>query len=37
VEWPGGDVALPVILLAWLACSQICVRVLRRLPQGVAA
>jgi uncharacterized membrane protein len=30
VEWPGGDVALPVILLAWLGCSQLCIWALRR-------
>jgi uncharacterized membrane protein len=30
VGWPGGDAALPVILLAWLACSQVSVRALRR-------
>jgi len=30
VEWPGGDVALPVILLAWFACSQLCIHALRR-------
>ena len=35
VEWPGGDVALPFILLAWFACSQFCIRTLRRAPQGV--
>ena len=34
IEWPGGDLALPVILLAWLACSQVCVRSLRH---GAAA
>jgi uncharacterized membrane protein len=37
IEWPGGDAALPVILLAWLACSQLCIRVLRRTPRGVTA
>jgi uncharacterized membrane protein len=37
VEWPGGDAALPVILLAWLACSQLCVRALRRAPGSVTA
>jgi Ca2+/H+ antiporter, TMEM165/GDT1 family len=30
VEWPGGDVALPFILLAWVACSQLCMRRLRQ-------
>ena len=35
VEWPGGDLALPFILLAWLACSQLCIHVLRRAPEGV--
>jgi uncharacterized membrane protein len=35
VDWPGGDAALPVILLAWLLCSQFCIRALRRLPRGV--
>jgi uncharacterized membrane protein len=30
VEWPGGDVAIPVILIAWLACSQLTMRVLRQ-------
>jgi uncharacterized membrane protein len=30
VEWPGGDAALPVILLAWFACSQASVVALRR-------
>jgi uncharacterized membrane protein len=29
VAWPGGDAALPVILLAWLAISQLAVRSLR--------
>jgi uncharacterized membrane protein len=29
VEWPGGDVALPVILVAWLACSQLTIYALR--------
>ena len=37
IEWPGGDVALPVILLGWLACSQFCIRALRRAPLGVTA
>jgi uncharacterized membrane protein len=37
VEWPGGDVALPFILLAWLACSQLCIHALRRTPQSVTA
>lgn len=36
VEWPGGDLALPVILLGWIACSQLCVRALRARP-AVAA
>jgi uncharacterized membrane protein len=37
VAWPGGDVALPVILLAWRVCSQASVRVLRRaVPAGVS-
>ncbi len=30
VEWPGGDIALPVILLGWFACSQLCMYALRR-------
>ena len=30
VEWPGGDIAIPVILLGWLACSQLCMWALRR-------
>ncbi len=29
VGWPGGDAALPVILLAWLVLSQVVVRALR--------
>jgi uncharacterized membrane protein len=29
IGWPGGDAALPVILLAWLVLSQIVVRTLR--------
>jgi uncharacterized membrane protein len=37
VEWPGGDVSLPVILLAWFACTQFCIRALRRAPLGVLA
>jgi uncharacterized membrane protein len=37
VAWPGGDAALPVILLAWLACSQLCIRALRRAPRAAAA
>jgi uncharacterized membrane protein len=37
VEWPGGEAALPVILLLWLGCSQLCVSLLRRRPPGVAA
>jgi uncharacterized membrane protein len=37
VEWPGGEAALPVILLLWLGCSQLCVSLLRRRPRGVAA
>jgi Ca2+/H+ antiporter, TMEM165/GDT1 family len=36
VEWPGGDAALPVILLAWLACAQISMRALRRTRESVA-
>jgi uncharacterized membrane protein len=31
IAWPGGDAALPVILLAWLGCSQVCVQLLRRM------
>ena len=31
VEWPGGDVALPVILLGWIACTQLCMWALRRM------
>jgi uncharacterized membrane protein len=30
IDWPGGDAALPVILLAWFACSQACLYALRR-------
>ena len=30
VEWPGGDLALPVILVAWLACAQLSIYALRR-------
>src|SRR3954469_9320912 len=30
VEWPGGDIAIPVILLGWLVCSQLCMWALRR-------
>jgi Ca2+/H+ antiporter, TMEM165/GDT1 family len=37
VSWPGGDAALPVILLAWLACSQASVRALRRSVPAVAS
>jgi uncharacterized membrane protein len=37
VEWPGGDVAILVILLAWLACSQLAMRVLRQGREGLAA
>jgi uncharacterized membrane protein len=37
VEWPGGDGALPVILLVWLVCSQVCIRALRRPPGSVTA
>ena len=37
VEWPGGDVALPVILLAWIACSQLCMWALRRTRPAVIA
>jgi uncharacterized membrane protein len=29
VAWPGGDLALPFILLAWLACAQVSMRLLR--------
>jgi uncharacterized membrane protein len=37
VSWPGDDAALPVILLAWFACSQVSVRALRRTaPAGAA-
>jgi uncharacterized membrane protein len=37
VEWPGGDVALPVILLAWISCSQLCMWALRRTRPAVIA
>jgi uncharacterized membrane protein len=37
VEWPGGDVALPVILLGWLGCSQLCMWALRRTRPAVIA
>ena len=37
VEWPGGDVALPVILLGWIACSQLCMWALRRTRPPVPA
>jgi uncharacterized membrane protein len=37
VEWPGGDVALPVILLGWIACSQLCMWALRRTRRTVIA
>jgi uncharacterized membrane protein len=37
VEWPGGDLALPVILLGWIACSQLCMWSLRRTRQAVPA
>jgi Ca2+/H+ antiporter, TMEM165/GDT1 family len=30
VAWPGGDLALPVILLAWVACSQVTMHALRQ-------
>jgi uncharacterized membrane protein len=30
VTWPGGDLALPVILLAWVACSQLAMYALRQ-------
>ena len=30
VEWPGGDFALPVILMAWFACAQLSMYALRR-------
>jgi uncharacterized membrane protein len=30
VEWPGGDLALPFILLAWIACSQLTMHLLRQ-------
>ena len=30
VEWPGGDLALPVILLAWFGCAQLSMYALRR-------
>jgi uncharacterized membrane protein len=29
ISWPGGDAALPVILVAWLALSQSMIRALR--------
>jgi len=34
ISWPGGDAALPVILLAWLVVAQACVRSLRRAAAG---
>jgi uncharacterized membrane protein len=37
VEWPGGDISLPFILLAWLACSQLSMLALRRARSEVAA
>jgi uncharacterized membrane protein len=37
VEWPGGDLALPVILLAWAACSQLTMHVLRQTREQVIA
>jgi uncharacterized membrane protein len=37
VEWPGGDLALPFILLAWIACSQLTMHVLRQSRERVPA
>ena len=37
VDWPGGDLALPVILLAWVACSQVTMHVLRQTRERVVA
>jgi Ca2+/H+ antiporter, TMEM165/GDT1 family len=37
ISWPGGEAALPVILLAWLACSQLLVRALRSATRELAA
>ena len=37
VEWPGGDLALPFILLAWIACSQLTMQVLRQSRERVPA
>jgi uncharacterized membrane protein len=37
IEWPGGDLALPFILLAWLACSQVSMSLLRGNEFEVAA
>ncbi|MDX6621895.1 MAG: hypothetical protein QOK36_4281 [Gaiellales bacterium] len=37
VDWPGGDLALPVILLAWIACSQVTMHVLRHSRRRVVA
>ena len=37
VTWPGGDVALPVILLAWVACSQLTMYALRQTSERAVA
>ena len=37
LEWPGGDWALLIILLAWLVLSRLAVMGLRRLPAARAA
>jgi uncharacterized membrane protein len=37
VEWPGGDLALPFILLAWFLCAQVSILALRRTRQEVVA
>jgi uncharacterized membrane protein len=37
VAWPGGDLALPVILVAWTGCAQVAMYALRRSGPRVAA
>ncbi|HEY3613298.1 MAG TPA: hypothetical protein VGK92_06305 [Gaiellales bacterium] len=37
VEWPGGDVAIPFILVAWIACSQLAMHLLRREREALVA
>jgi Ca2+/H+ antiporter, TMEM165/GDT1 family len=36
IHWPGGDLALPVILLVWFGISQACIRLLRSGAPAVA-